>query len=92
MEVAAYTAAYTGPLRTPTLRKSPTGTYIARGRVPADVREEYGPRYGKSLEVKFSAPATTKPADAKRLYGEWLAEHEAHVTAIASPSRARFRR
>jgi hypothetical protein len=51
----------------PSLRKPKSGRYLARGRIPADVRDEYGRRFGKNFEAKFSAPAGTKPADAKRL-------------------------
>jgi integrase len=66
----------------PSLRRSKSGSYLARGRIPADVRAEYGRRFGKSVEAKFSAPPGTKAADAKRLYAEWLAEHEARVATI----------
>ena len=66
----------------PQLRRSKSGAYIARGRVPSDVRDEYGRRFGKSLEVRFYAASGTKLSDAKRLYGEWLAEHEARVASI----------
>src|SRR4051812_855101 len=66
----------------PTQRKSKSGTSIGRRRVPVDVPEEYGRHHGEREEVKFSASATTKAAEAKRLCGEWLAEHEARVAAM----------
>ena len=66
----------------PSLRKNNNGAFIARVRVPKDVQEEYGRLYGKRHEAKFFAPADTKTADAKRRFGEWLAEHEARVASI----------
>ena len=58
------------------------GNYKARKRLPDEVREEYGRLYGARYEAKFFAPKTTKNHDAKRLFGEWLAEVEGRIAAI----------
>ena len=39
------------------LRQDSTGKYLARKRLPDDVREEYGRRYKAHFEAKFSAPS-----------------------------------
>jgi hypothetical protein len=56
------------------LRKDSPGNYIARKRLPEDVRQEYERLYGQSFEAKFYAPASTKRQDAKRQFHEWEAE------------------
>src|SRR5262245_56005132 len=58
------------------------GNYKARKCLPDDVREEYGRLYGARYEAKFFAPKTTKAHEAKRLYGDWLAEVEGRIAAI----------
>src|SRR5690349_12563568 len=69
-------------LRMVTLVRGSDGAYRARKRLPADVREEYGRQYGAHHEAKFFRPATTKPNEAKRDFGEWVAEVEARIDAI----------
>jgi integrase len=64
------------------LRKDNRGNYIARKRLPEDVRQEYGRLYGQSFEAKFYAPASTKRQDAERQFHEWEAETNARVAAI----------
>jgi hypothetical protein len=66
----------------PTLTQRPNGAYTSRKRVPRDVRDEYDRLYGRSYEDKFFAPAGTPRAEARRLFGEWLAECEGRVAAI----------
>jgi integrase len=58
------------------------GNYRARKRLPDDVREDYGRLHGQRYEAKFSASAGSKPAVAKQLFGEWLAEVEGRIAAI----------
>jgi integrase len=65
-----------------TLRQDGKGNYTARKRLPDDVREEYGRLYGPRYEAKFYAPKSTKSHEAKRLYGEWLAEVERRIEAV----------
>jgi integrase len=65
-----------------TLTRDSKGNYRARKRLPDDVREEYGRLYGARHEAKFFAPASTKPHEAKRLFGEWLSEVEGRITNI----------
>jgi hypothetical protein len=45
-------------LRMVKLRQDSTGKYIARKRLPDDVREEYGRRHKAHYEAKFFAPAS----------------------------------
>ena len=66
------------------LTQDTKGNYKARKRLPDDVRDEYGRLYGARYEAKFFAPNTTKSREAKRLYGEWLAEVEGRIAAIRS--------
>jgi len=64
------------------LTQDSRGNYKARKRLPDDVRDEYGRLYGARYEAKFFAPKTTKTHEAKRLYGDWLAEVEGRIGAI----------
>jgi hypothetical protein len=64
------------------LQQDSKGNYRARKRLPDDVREEYWRLYGARYEAKFSAPRTTKAHEAKRRFGEWLAEVEGRIAAI----------
>ena len=64
------------------LTQDSKGNYKARKRLPDDMRDEYGRLYGARYEAKFFAPNTTKSHEAKRLYGEWLAEVEGRIAAI----------
>jgi len=66
------------------LRQDSNGNYRARKRLPDDVREEYGRLYGARHEAKFFAPKSTKSHEAKRLFGEWLAEVEGRIAAICA--------
>src|SRR5262249_33823012 len=59
-----------------------TGKYIARKRLPDDVREEYGRRHKARFEAKFSAPASNGPHIAKQKFREWDAEVTARIEAI----------
>jgi len=65
-----------------TLSQDSKGNYRARKRLPDDVRDEYGRLYGQRFEAKFFAPASTKPHEAKRLFGEWLSEVEGRIANI----------
>ena len=58
------------------LTQDSKGNYRARKRLPDDVREEYGHLHGPRFEAKFFARASTKPHEAKRLFGEWLSDVE----------------
>jgi hypothetical protein len=64
------------------LRQDSTGKYIARKRLPDDVREEYGRRHKAHHEAKFSAPASDGPHVAKQKFREWDAEVTARIEAI----------
>jgi integrase len=64
------------------LRQDSTGKYLARKRLPDDVREEYGRRYKAHHEAKFSAPASDGPHVAKQRFREWDAEVTARIEAI----------
>jgi integrase len=64
------------------LRQDRNGKYIARKRLPDDVREEYGRRYKARHEAKFSAPACIGPHAAKQKFREWDAEITARIETI----------
>jgi hypothetical protein len=69
-------------LRMVKLRQDSTGKYIARKRLPDDVREEYGRRHKAHHEAKFTAPASDGPHVAKQKFREWDAEVTARIEAI----------
>ena len=64
------------------LRQDTNGNFIARKRLPDDVREEYGRRYGARLEAKFSARASVGVDAAKQKFRKWDAEVTARIAAI----------
>ncbi len=64
------------------LQRDSNGNYRARKRLPDDVREEYGRLYGARHEAKFFAPNSSKSHEAKRLFGDWVAEVEGRIAAI----------
>jgi hypothetical protein len=49
------------------LARSSNGSYRARKRIPDDVREDDSHLYGARHDATFSAPAATKPHEAKQL-------------------------
>ena len=65
-----------------TLRQDTKGNFSARKRLPNDIREEYGHRYGARLEAKFSAPATVGAQAAKQMFRDWETEVAARIAAI----------
>lgn len=64
------------------LKRNSNGSWSARKRLPDDVRDEYAALHGPRLEAKFSAAVGMKPHDAKREFGDWLAEVEGRIAAI----------
>jgi integrase len=58
------------------------GNYSARKRLPDDVREEYGRRYGPRFEAKFSAAARVGTHVAKQMFRDWETEVAARIAAI----------
>ena len=64
------------------LRRDGTGSYVARNRLPDDVREEYGRLYGAHYEAKFFASKVTKSHEARQRFAEWLAEVEGRIATI----------
>jgi integrase len=64
------------------LKRNGNGSWSARKRIPDDVRDEYAALHGPRLEAKFFAPVGTTAPMAKQQFSEWLAETEAHITAI----------
>jgi hypothetical protein len=64
------------------LTQDENGNYRSRKRLPDDVRDEYGRLHGARHEAKFFAPKTTKSHEAKRLFGDWLAEVEGRIASI----------
>jgi hypothetical protein len=64
------------------LRRDDNGNFTARKRLPDDVRDEYGRRYGQRFEAEFFLPATKGATEAKRLFAEWEADVATRISAI----------
>ncbi len=64
------------------LRQDRSGNYIARKRLPDDVREEYARRHGPRFEAKFLARASVGAPAAKQKFREWDAEVTSRIEAI----------
>ena len=64
------------------LKQSKSGAYSARKGIPKDVRAEYQRLFGPGWEAKFSRPPATPRAEAKKQYGEWLADVESRIQTI----------
>jgi hypothetical protein len=64
------------------LQQKPNGSYSARKRLPADVREEYGRLYGARFEAKFSAPASVGRQAAVQRFRTWEAEVAQRIETI----------
>jgi hypothetical protein len=72
--------------RMTSLRHSKSGSYFARKGIPKDVRAEYQRAYGAGWEAKFSA-CRNAAQDAKKEYGEWLADVETRIETIRAAQR-----
>jgi hypothetical protein len=68
----------------PVPRQDSNGNYLARKRIPDDVRGEYKRRYGARYEAKLSIPKTVAKDVVVRRYGEWLTEIDSRFSAIRS--------
>jgi hypothetical protein len=64
------------------LRQDNNGNYIARKRLPDDVRDEYGRLHKARFEAKFFARASVGANAAKQKFREWDAEVTARIDAI----------
>jgi hypothetical protein len=69
-------------LRMVRLRQDRNGNYIARKRLPDDVRDEYGRLHKARFEAKFFAHASVGANAAKQKFREWDAEVTARIDAI----------
>ena len=56
------------------------GNFRARKRLPEDVRDEYGHRFGQRFEAKFYATASER--DAPQKFRDWETEVDGRVAAI----------
>ena len=65
-----------------TLRQDTRGNFSARKRLPDNVREEYGRRYGQRLEAKFFASASKGVSQAKQMFRDWETEVAGRIAAI----------
>ena len=71
------------------LRQDSNGNFRARRRLPDDVREEYGRRFGPRLEAKFFARATVGSHKARQMFREWDAAQETSPPSARSvPAKA----
>ena len=69
-------------LRMVTLRQDTRGNFSARKRLPDNVREEYGRRYGQRPEAKFFASASKGVSQAKQMFRDWETEVAGRIAAI----------
>ncbi|MFY9771267.1 MAG: hypothetical protein WBG18_20595 [Xanthobacteraceae bacterium] len=69
------------------LRQDSKGNYIARKRLPDDVREDYGQLYGARFEAKFFARASVGKQVAQQKFHLWASEVERRIQAIRKAQR-----
>jgi hypothetical protein len=69
------------------LRQDSKGNYIARKRLPDDVRQEYGRLYRARFEAKFSARASLGKQIAQQKFHQWATEVEQRIEAIRKAQR-----
>jgi integrase len=74
----------------PTLTRAPNGDHFSRKAIPADVRDAYAAAYGVKREALFRLEATATETQAKRAYGEWLAEVEGRIDALRAVKSGSF--
>jgi integrase len=61
------------------LKRTKTGSFVARKVIPKDVRSAYAALYRVGWEEKFHLPASTSEHEAKARFGEWLADVETRI-------------
>jgi len=64
------------------LRQDSNGNFVARKRLPDDVRDEYGRRHGPRFEAKFFARASVGANAAKQRFRQWDADVATRIEAI----------
>jgi hypothetical protein len=69
------------------LRQDSKGNFIARKRLPDDVREDYGQLYGARFEAKFFARASVGKQVAQQKFRQWATEVEQRIEAIRKAQR-----
>jgi len=69
------------------LRRDSNGNFIARKRLPDDVREDYGQLYGARFEAKFFARASVGKQIAQQKFRQWATEVEQRIEAIRKARR-----
>ena len=69
------------------LRQDSNGNFVARKRLPDDVREEYGRLYRARFEAKFSARASDGKQVAQQKFHQWATEVEQRIEAIRKAQR-----
>jgi integrase len=67
-------------LSMPKLTRCPkTGDWVSRKVIPTDVKSAYYQTYGVRAEALFRADSNLSAGEAKRLYGDWIAEVESRI-------------
>jgi hypothetical protein len=69
------------------LRRDSNGNFIARKRLPDDVRAEYGQRHKARYEAKFFARASLGKQIAQERFHLWAAEVDQRIEAIRKARR-----
>jgi hypothetical protein len=69
------------------LRRDSSGHFVARKRLPDDVREAYGRRYGARFEAKFFRRKSTGSKAASRAFVDWQETVAGRIAAIRAEQR-----
>lgn len=69
------------------LKRTSTGTYVARKVIPEDIRPAYAAKYGIAWEEKFRLEAGVSEHEARARFGEWLADIETRIGALRAAKK-----
>lgn len=69
------------------LKRTSTGTYVARKVIPEDIRPAYAAKYGNAWEEKFRLEPGVSEHEARARFGEWLADIETRVGALRAAKK-----
>jgi integrase len=65
------------------------GDWFSRKAIPADIREAYRAAHGVSQEARFRLPSDLPAGEAKKAYGEWVAEVEGRISKLRAAATGR---
>jgi integrase len=73
------------------LTRTKAGSWFSRKAIPEDVRSEHHALFKQRWEVKFHAPASVLPAQAKVLFSQWQAEIDDRFATLRAKQRGEGR-